>query len=83
LTDVSRKDHDATTPDGNEESLQQLIDRLPGLVEHFYREWHPGDGWEAHTELATTRATVRTLDGINDGYDDMRNGRDLRGVITF
>jgi glycine cleavage system aminomethyltransferase T len=25
-------------PQGNEESLQQLIDRLPGLVEHFYND---------------------------------------------
>jgi Zn-dependent alcohol dehydrogenase len=24
-----------------------------------------------------------SLDGVNDGYDDMRNGRNLRGVITF
>ena len=25
-------------PEGNDESLQQLIDRLPDLVEHFYND---------------------------------------------
>jgi len=34
---------------------------------------------------ATTRWTVRTytLDEINDGYEAMRNGENVQGVIVF
>jgi NDMA-dependent alcohol dehydrogenase len=34
-------------------------------------------------KLAELRTRTYTLDEINAGYDDMRNGRNLRGVITF
>ncbi|HEY0937068.1 MAG TPA: NDMA-dependent alcohol dehydrogenase [Trebonia sp.] len=34
-------------------------------------------------KLAELRTRTYSLDEINAGYDDMRNGRNLRGVITF
>jgi Zn-dependent alcohol dehydrogenase len=43
----------------------------------------PGDGEvlvEMFDELVTT---VYPLDGIHAAYDDMRNGRNIRGIIHF
>jgi NDMA-dependent alcohol dehydrogenase len=34
-------------------------------------------------KLEELRTRTYTLDDVNTGYDDMRNGRNLRGVITF
>jgi len=34
-------------------------------------------------KLEALRTRTYTLDDINTGYDDMRNGRNLRGVIAF
>jgi len=34
-------------------------------------------------KLEEPRTRTYALDEINAGYDDMRNGRVLRGVITF
>jgi S-(hydroxymethyl)glutathione dehydrogenase/alcohol dehydrogenase len=34
-------------------------------------------------KLEELRTGTYRLDEINDGYDDMRNGRNLRGVLTF
>jgi S-(hydroxymethyl)glutathione dehydrogenase/alcohol dehydrogenase len=34
-------------------------------------------------KLEELRTRSYTLDEVNQGYDDMRNGRNLRGVITF
>jgi S-(hydroxymethyl)glutathione dehydrogenase/alcohol dehydrogenase len=34
-------------------------------------------------KLNELRTRTYSLDGINEGYDDMRNGRSLRGVISF
>lgn len=34
-------------------------------------------------KLAELRTRTYTLDEVNIGYDDMRNGRNLRGVLTF
>jgi S-(hydroxymethyl)glutathione dehydrogenase/alcohol dehydrogenase len=34
-------------------------------------------------KLEELRTRTYELDDINTGYDDMRNGRNLRGVITF
>jgi NDMA-dependent alcohol dehydrogenase len=34
-------------------------------------------------KLAELRTRTYRLDEVNTGYDDMRNGRNLRGVITF
>jgi S-(hydroxymethyl)glutathione dehydrogenase/alcohol dehydrogenase len=34
-------------------------------------------------KLEELRTSTYSLDEINAGYDDMRNGRNLRGVITF
>jgi S-(hydroxymethyl)glutathione dehydrogenase/alcohol dehydrogenase len=34
-------------------------------------------------KLEELRTRTYTLDEVNAGYDDMRNGRNLRGVITF
>ncbi len=34
-------------------------------------------------KLDEVRTATYTLDQVNEGYDDMRNGRNLRGVITF
>jgi len=36
-----------------------------------------------HLKLEELRTRTYRLDEINAGYDDMRNGRNLRGVITF
>gem|GEM_PF-6831308 len=43
----------------------------------------PGDG-EVLVEMADALVTtVYPLDGISAAYDDMRNGRNIRGVIHF
>jgi S-(hydroxymethyl)glutathione dehydrogenase/alcohol dehydrogenase len=34
-------------------------------------------------KLDELRTRTYRLDEVNLGYDDMRNGRNLRGVITF
>ena len=52
-------------------NLRADIPRLLGLY---------ADGQLKLDELVTR--TYR-LDEINDGYEDMREGRNLRGVITF
>ena len=36
-----------------------------------------------HLKLDELRTRTYSLDEINDGYDDMRNGRSLRGVISY
>jgi S-(hydroxymethyl)glutathione dehydrogenase/alcohol dehydrogenase len=36
-----------------------------------------------HLKLEELRTRTYRLEEINTGYDDMRNGRNLRGVITF
>ena len=36
-----------------------------------------------HLKLKELRTATYRLEAINTGYDDMRNGRNLRGVITF
>ena len=34
-------------------------------------------------KLEEQRTRTYSLDGVNEGYDDMRNGCSLRGVISF
>ncbi|WP_328306894.1 hypothetical protein [Actinomycetospora sp. NBC_00405] len=34
-------------------------------------------------KLEELRTNTYVLDDVNAGYDDMRNGRNLRGVISF
>ena len=33
--------------------------------------------------LEELRTRTYSLEGVNEGYDDMRNGCSLRGVISF
>ena len=34
-------------------------------------------------KLEELRTRMYSLDGVDEGYDDMRNGCSLRGVISF
>jgi len=34
-------------------------------------------------KLEELRTRTYSLEGVNEGYDDMRNGCSLRGVISF
>jgi hypothetical protein len=77
LTDVSRKDHDATMPQGNEESLQQLIDRLPGLVEHFYN-----DAPAPHFSRAGTGKTAPfSPPAFTNWRDEQRSGAETAALL--
>ena len=60
----------------NRRNLSQIINTLniPKLLS-MYR-----DGQLKLDELITRRYT---LDQINEGYQDMRDGVNIRGVITF
>lgn len=45
--------------------------------------WDRNKDWSVEEiQLDPPRRTYG-LDQVNVGYDDMRNGRNLRGVITF
>jgi Zn-dependent alcohol dehydrogenase len=38
---------------------------------------------EGQLDLDSLVTQTYTLDQINDGYDDMRNGRNIRGVLVY
>lgn len=47
---------------------------VPRLLEHYM------DGRLLLDELVTT---TYTLDDVNQGYEDMRNGTNIRGVVVY
>ena len=88
VTGVSPDNEEALIPGLNANHLANVPEAHPGCL--VWREVAPrGDsdaagpipGREAQLDELITK--TYTLDEINIGYDDMRNGRNIRGIIQF